>query len=289
MAARAEAEPRPPSLAAAGRGTASRSARRGPADPGELFLEVADAFERKGDLAQQLRIYREFIERFGDDPTQSRRVIQALAKTAEVHRRVGNRKDAQRAWHRLIQAYHRRGIGPDVPEVRHLAEAVFWLGDDDFQAFMAAHLEVKPLTGGSKRRRQKALKLNREAERALMGRVAPLLSHYDAVIDHDSPGWTVAALYRVGRIHQRLAQVLVAAPNPYPTADERSAAHRASIERRATELRGAALKAFERAYAEATAHRVANEWARKVFQALHAAKPRDYPLEREDRRLRALP
>ncbi|MCB9524994.1 MAG: tetratricopeptide repeat protein [Myxococcales bacterium] len=244
-------------------------------DTAETFYRAGGVYEKLGDTRNQLRIYSQFIGKYGSDPEQSGRVIEALAKTAEVERLARDLRKAKRTWQTIIDEYNRRGLGPDAFERKYAAEAAFRLVELDFDDYRAIKLK------GSLRNQGQAIK-------ALQRQLPLLKNRYADVTKYKSFDWTLAAFYRVGQLYQLFAGALYEAPIPGGFNAEEEDLYRTQLEDIAIPLEDEAVKNYELAFEKAREFKVVNEWTKKILQALNKYKPADYPLFKEERRMKSL-
>ncbi len=243
-------------------------------DSPEIFFRAGGNFAKLKDERNEIRIIDTFVQRYGADPKENKRVIEGLARIAEIHFANNKLRDARRAWQRVIDEFNRRGLQPGSFEARYPAEAQFRLIEIDFEAYKRMKFTGNLRTLGKQVANMKS-------------RAADLTRKYSQVIPYKSFEWSLAAFYRMGQIFQLFATALYEAPIPKEISADPDAEdeYRTQLEDFALPIEDEAVKNFEGAYAKAREFRVANEWTKKILIALNKYKPSDYPLFKEERRM----
>ena len=242
-------------------------------DTAETFYRTARNFQKLKDTKNELRVYDAFAKRYGNDPKNATKVIEGLARTADVFVEQGNERAAKAAFERVVKEFDARGLQPNTPVAVHPAKARFKLVEYDFAKYEALKLQGSLVNQG---------KTIQEMQKQL----AALKSKYGEVTAYKSVEWTLASFYRIGHLYQVFAQALYAAPVPPGMSEEEEESYRTQLEDVAVPIEDEAVKNFQFAYEKAREFRVTNEWTKKILQALNKYKPSDYPLFKEERRAR---
>lgn len=244
-------------------------------DTAATYYRAAKVYEKLGDTKNQLRVLGEFVRRFGNDPKNNALVVESLAITAEIHGKQGRDRPARQTWQQVIDEFNRRGMQPGTFEARYPARAMFELVDRDFDQY--ASLKLRGSLDNQKRTIQEMKK-----------RLQDLNRRYADVIPYKSFEWTLAAFYRLGQIYQLFAEALYDAPIPESFNEEEEDVYRTMLEDTALPIEDEAVKRFEQAYEKAREFRITNEWTKRILTSLNKYKPADYPLFKEERRVRVV-
>ena len=245
----------------------------GQEDTPPTFFRAARVYEKLGDTRSQLRIYQDFNRRFGSDPRYNAQVIEGLAKTAEVTAKQGSPAAARKAWTQVIDEFNRRGMAPGTYESRYPAEAQFRIVEQVFEAYAAQRLK------GSLRQQGKVIQ-------QMQTQVKDLSRRYGDVLQYKSLDWTLAAFFRLGHIYQLFAERLYEAPVPEGLSADDEDLYRTQLEDVAVPLEDEAVRRYETAFQKAREFRITNEWTKRIVASLNKYKPSEYPLFKEERRMR---
>lgn len=243
-------------------------------DTADTFYRSARNYQKLKDTRNELRIYDTFTKRYGNDPKNAKKVIEGLARTADVFVEQGNEKSARGAFERVVSEFDARGLQPNTVEAAHPAKARFMLVEYDFKKYEAMKLQGSLVNQG---------KTIQEMQKQL----AALKSKYGEVTAYKSVDWTLASFYRIGHLYQVFAQALYAAPVPPGMSEEEEEVYRTQLEDVAVPIEDEAVKNFQFAYEKAREFRVTNEWTKRILQSLNKYKPSEYPLFKEERRMRS--
>jgi tetratricopeptide (TPR) repeat protein len=243
-------------------------------DTADTFYRSARNYQKLKDTRNELRIYDTFTKRYGNDPKNAKKIIEGLARTADVFVEQGNERSARGAFERVVAEFDARGLQPNTVEAAHPAKARFMLVEYDFKKYEAMKLQGSLVNQG---------KTIQEMQKQL----AALKSKYGEVTAYKSVDWTLASFYRIGHLYQVFAQALYAAPVPPGMSEEEEEVYRTQLEDVAVPIEDEAVKNFQFAYEKAREFRVTNEWTKRILQSLNKYKPSEYPLFKEERRMRS--
>lgn len=205
--------------------------------------EAAEALARRApDKAMAHRLRFEAARAFGraGDGQRQRAILTALARDrlpidqrVEVARElalVAPEAEAPRAWKALAMLLDQ--AEPDLPAREdRLAEARFALIEPEYRAHMARALSL-PHT-------KLAAAIAQETKT-----VTALVDRYQQIVGLRAPRWSLAAIYRVGRLYERFADLIRTAPPPPgldPTLHE---TYLRALEAHGTPLHARAIEAY---------------------------------------------
>ncbi|MEE2787816.1 MAG: tetratricopeptide repeat protein [Myxococcota bacterium] len=240
-------------------------------DTAETFFRAGKTYEKLGDTANEIRIYKQFVKDFGSDPAQNARVIEGLARIATIYQTQGQSRRAAAAWEEVINEFNRRGMQVGTYEARFPAQAAFELVEMDFKEYTALKLS------GSLRNQGRILK-------DMQRRIKELDRRYKEVLAYKSPLWNIAALFRLGHILQLFAESLYSAPIPNMSEEEQDI-YRTQLEDLAVPIEDEAVKKFVFADKKARELKITNVWTKRTVASLNKYKPSDYPLFKEEKRI----
>lgn len=149
-----------------------------------------------------------------------------------------------------------------------IGAAAFYALDADYRGVIAMKLV------GSEREVSRRLV-------AKLNRVDVLQRGYVEVLSTGSGEYGVAALYRVGRLYQDLAENLSESTCPGRLTDEQCMMYEAELLEQARPLEAKAADAFNKAVMKGFELRLYNDWLRKSVSALNVLEPGRFPPERE--------
>jgi TolA-binding protein len=241
-------------------------------DTPQTYYRAALNYEKLGDTRNMNRVFEDFIRRYGNDPKQNDRVIEALAKIGKTVVDRGNERNTRAAYERIINEFNRRGMGVGTAAANHPAEASFRLVEYEFEKYKSLKLV------GSIENQGRVIK-------DMQRRLQELERRYAEVLEYKSVEWSLAAFYRLGQIFQIFAQSLYEAPIPEEFDDEMQEIYRTQLEDLALPIEDKAVQRYEGAYDKAREFKVVNEWTKAILKALNSYKPSDYPLFKEERRM----
>lgn len=149
-----------------------------------------------------------------------------------------------------------------------IGAASFYALDSDYRGVIAMKLV------GSEREVSRRLV-------AKLNRVDSLQQGYVEVLSSGSGEYGVAALYRVGRLYQDLAENLSESTCPGRLTDEQCMVYEAELLEQARPLEEKAAEAFNKAVTKGYELRLYNDWLRKSVSALNALEPGRFPPTRK--------
>ncbi|WP_224249757.1 tetratricopeptide repeat protein [Hyalangium gracile] len=260
------------------------------ADAAAAFLRYADLFpnsedapknqyraaliyEKQEDWRGQIRALNEFVEKFSKKPAQAELVVDARRRMGDAHKKLGNVKEAQRAWEEAAYEFDRRKLKPDTSPLAADAAAYsrFQLAELEFEKF------DKLKIGGN----GKALANSFTAKRAA---VKTVNEAYNKVLVYKRAEWTLAAFYRKGYTLERFANTIIETPIPPDVkrlGEEAVVTYQDQLSQQTATLEDAAVENYTATIQEARKYRVSNEWTRRTLESLNRYRPKEFPVLKE--------
>lgn len=187
-----------------------------------------------------------------DELTRTRRPTDERVELDRVRARLAQPAAAHAIWARI--ARQAEALPDRMGRRAHLlGEAWFMLIEPDYQAWASR----TPQWAGGSRALATAVKKELSAAKGLVNR-------YRAVIASRSPPWSVAAIYRTGRVYERFAVRLKAAPPLAGLSGEALDAYRRAVQSQAQPLMAQARQAFRLAVDKAAELGLQTEWTARA-------------------------
>lgn len=229
--------------------------------------------EKQEDWRGAIRALEEFITRYASQSAQVELVVEARKRIGDAYQKLGNAKEAQRAWARAADEFDRRKLKPDTHPIAANAAAAsrFQLAEAEFQKF--DRLKI----GGRGSALERSFTAKRNAVKAVN-------TAYSRVYPYKQLEWTLAALYRQGYALERFATTIIETPVPPDVkrlGEEAVVAYQDLLAEQTTALEDKAVESYAATLTEARKHRISNEWTRRTLEALNRFRPSEYPLLKE--------
>jgi TolA-binding protein len=237
----------------------------------EAAWQAVLVWEKAGEKRKMVDAIETFISNHGSASKFDDRVMGGMMKIADYHEERGSKRNADKQYERILEAYPSRGIQAGTPAAANAAKSRFMLAEREFEEW--DKIQIK----GSLRRQEKLLNEKIEKQQALT-------ASYEEVFQYGSFDWTLAANYRVGNLLQRFAFTLYEVPIPFEEGTEESDIYRTQLEDIAIPLEDKAIERYEKNIAEARDKKVVNAWTKRTLEELNKYKPGEYPLFKEERR-----
>ncbi len=215
-------------------------------------LEAAAAWGAAGRTARQRRVLRSALKRT-DAPGTRVRLLAALGDATT------RRAAAARRYADAIHAFETAGLKPGTPAAEAAARATFGRLERRYARFAEVRLVGSVTRQGRTLQRQ-------------LARLRALETAYEEVLAYKSLGWTVAATYRMGRLHEAIAHMLRDAPTPDLPSDPLGDYER-ELERVMTRFEDRALSYYEAALTGARGAGAWNTWADRTLEAANRLAP----------------
>lgn len=117
----------------------------------------------------------------------------------------------------------------------------------------------------------KTYKQNSKAERRMQKQIQEMFQifgklhkHYDLILNYESPLWSVAASYRLGRLPHLFAETLYKAPTPKGLSEDEEMVYRDMLDEKAEPLQESALTSYEAVLSFVQSHKWYNSWYREI-------------------------
>ncbi|MBN1209874.1 MAG: tetratricopeptide repeat protein [Myxococcaceae bacterium] len=236
-------------------------------------FRAALIYEKQEDWRGQIRALSEFIDKFSKKPAQAELVVDARRRIGDAYEKLGNEKQAQRAWEDAAFEFDRRKLKPDAAPLA--ADAAAYCR---FQLAEAVLEKFDKLKIGGK---GKALERSFVAKRA---GVKTVNDAYAKVYPYKRLEWTLAALYRRGYALERFANTIIETPIPPDVkrlGEEAVVAYQDLLAQQTATLEDAAVESYTATLQEARKNRISNEWTRRTLEALNRFRPKEYPVLKE--------
>jgi cellulose synthase operon protein C len=236
-------------------------------------FRAALIYEKQEDWRGYIRALNEFVARFASKPAQVELVVDARRRMGDAYKRLGNPKEAHKAWASAADEFDRRKLKPDTSPLAADAAAYsrFQLAEEELERF------DKLKIGGS----GKALERSFTAKRSA---VKSVNEAYAKVYAYKRLEWTLAALYRRGYALERFANTIIETPVPPEVrrlGEEAVVTYQDLLAQQTASLEDAAVESYAATLQEARKHRISNEWTRRTLEALNRFRPKEYPVLKE--------
>ncbi len=260
------------------------------AEAASAFLRYADLFpkaddaprnqyraalilEKQEDWRGEIRALEEFIAKFASKTAQVELVVEARKRIGDAHKKLGNEKDALRAWGQAADEFDRRKLKPDTHPIAANAAAYsrFQQAEEELQKF--DRLKI----GGKGKALENSFTAKRNAVKAVN-------TAYARVYPYKQLEWTLAALYRNGYTLERFATTIIETPVPPDVkklGDEAVVAYQDLLAQQTTALEDKAVESYSATLVEARKNRISNEWTRRTLESLNRFRPKEFPVLKE--------
>lgn len=244
-----------------------------PNDPvvGSILFKTAELNERLGNRDEAVRFYRDFVKKFGGKSENNERVVEAIARVAEIQKGAGQLRDWEASQKAVIAEFERRGLKPGTPVSRYPARARFLFIEPKFREYEAIQFKGDLKTQG--KLIQQKVKLLDELER-----------EYAEVMPYLHPEWMAAATFRLAEIHDLFAKALFKADVP-PMSQEEEDIYRTAIEDKAMIYQQTAQARYVQLIEQGRQRKLDNEWTRKAVESMNRFDPQRFPLYKEEHRV----
>ncbi|HZI16414.1 MAG TPA: tetratricopeptide repeat protein, partial [Myxococcus sp.] len=249
----------------------------------DLFPNAEDApknqyraaiiYEKQGDPRGEVRALQEFVSKFSRKANQAELVVDAHRRMGDAQRKLGNEREAQRAWAQAADEFDRRKLQPDTHPLAADAAAYgrFMVAEAEFEQF--DRLKI----GGKGKALERSFTAKRNA-------VKSVNEAYARVYPYKRLEWTLAALYRRGNALERFANTIIETPVPPEVkrlGDDAVVVYQEQLAQQTTTLEEAAVESYSATLAEARKNRISNDWTRRTLEALNRFRPKEYPVLKE--------
>ena len=232
--------------------------------------------ERTKNWKQEIADLTDYVRRFKRNEKEKERIVLAYLKIGLAFRQLGADGSARSAFQDAVSEYDLRKLQPtDLVAAAAAAESRFNLAELELSNYDKLKIEAR----GRGTAFEKSLKaaLNKKAEE----REKALSIYKEVAFKYKRPDWVVAALYRAGYLDERFAAALNEAPIPpeiRKAGEEYVAQYQDQLAQLSVPIDERALDAYKKALSTARDLKIANEWTRKILEALDKYDHKSFPL-----------
>jgi TolA-binding protein len=237
-------------------------------DTAEIFIKIADLYEKKKDWKKALETYDAYIKKY--QKTQAQRLVEAFLRRGLVIQKQGAktaRRDAIVEFDKSLAAYKK--LPEDIKAKREIgraaAKAAFALSEYDYGDFES--IKVSFPDNVLRRTLVQKAELLTKVEKSNFG-----------VLDYKAHDVSAGALYRLGEMYYLFAKSLFDLPVPPELNEDEQVVYRAMLDDKATPLNEKAIEAMDNALKLAHKNHVYNEWSRKSAALLVKVSPAKFPV-----------
>lgn len=228
----------------------------------DAILESARIKEEMGDRKSAIQAYNAFAgspKNKGKDDA-----LFAEAKSIELRLTDDPKSDLAKRDLVRVTAALKSKQSPRAPAARHIiARLLFNEQENAAKSFMDLRIEngkdVVRLAGN---------------KQALLEKLAAV---YQDIISIGNGEYAVAALYRLGEMHENFAGCLFSAPPPDGASPKEIADFKSQLEKSAFPLKEEASKFFETAYRQSADIETFSAWTQKIYQKMAEISPQKHP------------
>lgn len=242
-----------------------------PETPAMLF-RAGVLYEKIAEREEALRVYKRFYKQFGGLANQNERVIEALARSADIYRVLGQVREWETMAKTVIKEFAARGMQPGTMAAAQAARMQFALVEEQFKQYEA--IQFKGSLKEQGRLVQQKRKMLQDLELA-----------YAQVLPYKSIEWTSAAVFRMAQIHELFARALFEAEVPKMTEEEEDL-YRTQLEDAAKGYLDTAQERYVKVIEENRRLKRVNEWTKKAVEAMNRYRPAEFPLDKQERQTR---
>lgn len=261
---------------------------------------ISENFQKRGDVNSQITALEAFITRFASDKDNSAKVFKAYGMIAEIYESRGDKKGAEKLYHRILDAFTKGGYELNgKAESTAAAQAQFMLMKPRYDQFMATKLVLNPKLTAAKQmpdivKQIKAMmdivlgpeKIVETNGQKVSQRGNGMYDEYDReVTKFQSQNWSYAAFLYRAKMLQYLARTIYGAPQPENLSEEEQQQLDDILEQFGKQIEDRALKSLESALKDAEAKGAVNQWVTELRKAINQYKPKEYPLLKDEKRL----
>ncbi|MCA9658514.1 MAG: tetratricopeptide repeat protein [Myxococcales bacterium] len=241
-----------------------------PAEQAEASFRAAQVLRKTDDDRAIEAAFLAFVGKYGSDPSQAERVVEAHLRIGQARAGRGDGKGAEKAYQESIALFNARGLKVATEAADYPSEAQFLLSEYTLSGL----LDFK-LTG-----RGKALTKN---AKELFDRVVEASKSYDAVLPYRRIEWVLAAMYRRAYAFEVTAIKMREAPVPRELKQysEPWFAYKDAIETAAQKFEEMAIPLYEETVKRGREYGVESEWTKRARERINIYKPEEYPLLHE--------
>ncbi|MEX1364817.1 MAG: tetratricopeptide repeat protein [Nannocystaceae bacterium] len=248
---------------------ADKVAGKDDAQAGEALFKAAKVLGKTSDHSGTIAAYQNFLGRYGAQPEQAERAVEAELRIGQAYAAQGDRRQAEEHYRATVAAFDARGLQPATEAADLPAEAQFLLAE-----YALADVLERKVSGTGK-------KLEKETI-ALFDALVVAASAYDNVSPYRRIDWVLAAMYRRGYAFETTAIAVREAPVPKKLKEYSEAwfAYKDMIEAFAIRAETKAVGLYVETVERGRQFNMANDWTRSARERLNIYMPEEYPLLR---------
>lgn len=227
----------------------------------ESVYEMAHIYEKIGKHKASIKHYRRYLKLAKKDSVDRKLYVQAKSDKIE-YKYVDNIRGKSNLL-KLGRKLNSKN-GPAAFEARRIvASVLFDEIQGDHRKFMSSQIKsAKSLETDVKKKQRNLLDLAKK---------------YEQVINVGSGEYTVAALYRLGELHEGFSDSLFKAPSPIGANQITVDQYRSSIEKVAFPLKEEAYKYYETSYKKSSQVETFTAWTKKSYMKMADLYPEKHP------------
>ena len=97
--------------------------------------DVAEQVYKRLDDRNPIRVYRQFVQRYENDPSQNARVLESILGQARILKKSNSTRRAIAMYKEVLNEFGNRGLEAGSAEAKYPAEAAFELVDYEFRDY----------------------------------------------------------------------------------------------------------------------------------------------------------
>ncbi|WAS95430.1 tetratricopeptide repeat protein [Nannocystis punicea] len=238
-----------------------------PKEAADASFRAASVLGKTDDHKAAETAFVAFLGKFGADPTQAAKSVEAHLRIGEARAARGDRKGAETAYRECVALYTARGLQAASDAADFPSEAQFLLSE-----YSLSDLLDFKLNGTGKKFADSA--------KVLFDKVVAASKSYDSVFPYRRIEWVLAAMFRRGYAFEVTAIKIREAPVPRELKEysEPWFAYKDIVETEASKFEAKAIQLYEETIKRGKEYGVASEWTRKALERMNIYKPDQYPL-----------
>ncbi len=239
-------------------------------DPKEAIsatFRAAQVLRKTDDHRAAEAAYAAFLGKYGCDPNEAARAVEAQLRIGQARAAMGDRRGAEAAFRDCIALFQARGLQVATDAADFPAEAQFLVSE-----YMLSDLLEFKLQGTGKKLA--------DSTKLLFDRVVASSKSYDSVLPYRRIDWVLHAMFRRGYAFEVTAIKMREAPVPRELKEfsEPWFAYKDLVEQGASRFEAMAIPLYEETIKRSREYGVANVYTRKALERMNIYKPDQYPL-----------
>jgi TolA-binding protein len=238
-----------------------------PKEAVEATFRAAQVLRKTEDYRAAEAAFVAFLGKYGNNPIESARSVEAHLRIGQMRAAMGDRKGAESAFRECIALFTSRNLQMSTDAADYPAEAQFLLSEYSLSDLLEFKLQ------GTGKKLADNTKL-------LFDRVVLASKNYDGVLPYRRIDWVLTAMFRRGYAFETTAIKMREAPVPRELKQfsEPWFAYKDLVEQGASRFESMAIPLYEETIKRAKEYGVANEFTRKALERMNIYKPDQYPL-----------